>query len=448
MRELADEEAAGSSPRGRGKLSVDPELGDRVGLIPAWAGKTEVAKCHGLKIQAHPRVGGENETSPDAQHRAGGSSPRGRGKLARTKRRCGRERLIPAWAGKTREFTDSPGVWGAHPRVGGENRNYPNYRPRSLGSSPRGRGKRRRLNGCPANRGLIPAWAGKTFVNTYKLRREQAHPRVGGENPLVLILLFLPQGSSPRGRGKLIVVAMGIGLGGLIPAWAGKTRVRCPLVAGRAAHPRVGGENLEQSTGAIEAVGSSPRGRGKPAWGLRSLRAWRLIPAWAGKTTGTARAAVHRQAHPRVGGENSSLVATPTSAAGSSPRGRGKQNASPTGRVLKGLIPAWAGKTLVRRLGGHQAKAHPRVGGENAVEVDPAVVRVGSSPRGRGKPSWWAGELARRGLIPAWAGKTAHATDWSNQDQAHPRVGGENRVACGLLPALGGSSPRGRGKPA
>ena len=101
MRELADEEAAGSSPRGRGKLSVDPELGDRVGLIPAWAGKTEVAKCHGLKIQAHPRVGGENETSPDAQHRAGGSSPRGRGKLARTKRRCGRERLIPAWAGKT-----------------------------------------------------------------------------------------------------------------------------------------------------------------------------------------------------------------------------------------------------------------------------------------------------------------------------------------------------------
>ena len=382
-----DVAVSGSSPRGRGKPVSSPIPQASGGLIPAWAGKTETTQTTGPAAWAHPRVGGENVDDSTAALRIGGSSPRGRGKLL----------------GVGRGFLD-----------------------------------------C----GLIPAWAGKTFVNTYKLRREQAHPRVGGENPLVLILLFLPQGSSPRGRGKLIVVAMGIGLGGLIPAWAGKTRVRCPLVAGRAAHPRVGGENLEQSTGAIEAVGSSPRGRGKPAWGLRSLRAWRLIPAWAGKTTGTARAAVHRQAHPRVGGENSSLVATPTSAAGSSPRGRGKQNASPTGRVLKGLIPAWAGKTLVRRLGGHQAKAHPRVGGENAVEVDPAVVRVGSSPRGRGKPSWWAGELARRGLIPAWAGKTARATDWSNQDQAHPRVGGENRVACGLLPALGGSSPRGRGKPA
>ena len=32
----------------------------RIGLIPAWAGKTEVlARAHDMN-QAHPRVGGEN----------------------------------------------------------------------------------------------------------------------------------------------------------------------------------------------------------------------------------------------------------------------------------------------------------------------------------------------------------------------------------------------------
>ena len=294
----------GSSPRGRGKLSVDPELGDRVGLIPAWAGKTEVAKGHGLKIQAHPRVGGENETSPDAQHRAGGSSPRGRGKLARTKRRCGRERLIPAWAGKTREFTDSPGVWGAHPRVGGENRNYPNYRPRSLGSSPRGRGKRRRLNGCPANRGLIPAWAGKTVGRRARFPRLWAHPRVGGENLCEHLQITSGAGSSPRGRGKPARAHSSVPSAGLIPAWAGKTH-RCSDGdwTGRA-HPRVGGENRRGVFGLCGLGGSSPRGRGKLPERLAPPCIVRLIPAWAGKTPRWSPRPPARPAHPRVGGEN------------------------------------------------------------------------------------------------------------------------------------------------
>ena len=447
MRELADEEAAGSSPRGRGKLSVDPELGDRVGLIPAWAGKTEVAKCHGLKIQAHPRVGGENETSPDAQHRAGGSSPRGRGKLARTKRRCGRERLIPAWAGKTREFTDSPGVWGAHPRVGGENRNYPNYRPRSLGSSPRGRGKRRRLNGCPANRGLIPAWSGKTVGRRARFPRLWAHPRVGGENLCEHLQITSGAGSSPRGRGKPARAHSSVPSAGLIPAWAGKTH-RCSDGdwTGRA-HPRVGGENAGAVPTCGRSSGSSPRGRGKPGAVNWSYRSGRLIPAWAGKTGVGSSVSAGLAAHPRVGGENYRNGSRRRASSGSSPRGRGKllvgRHAHQRGR----LIPAWAGKTKRLPHGPRLEGAHPRVGGENTGPASGRASSKGSSPRGRGKRRGGGPCRRARGLIPAWAGKTLVVGGRACPPRAHPRVGGENSSCDRLVQPGSGSSPRGRGKP-
>ena len=51
-----------------------------------------------------------------------GSSPRGRGKLAAQMREGLAARLIPAWAGKTRDTGPAYGDRPAHSRVGGENR--------------------------------------------------------------------------------------------------------------------------------------------------------------------------------------------------------------------------------------------------------------------------------------------------------------------------------------
>ena len=53
----------------------------RIGLIPARAGKTEIARAEDVN--------------------ANGSSPRGRGKRRTGRRPCGQHRLIPARAGKT-----------------------------------------------------------------------------------------------------------------------------------------------------------------------------------------------------------------------------------------------------------------------------------------------------------------------------------------------------------
>ena len=74
--------------------------------------------------------------------------------------------------------------------------------------------------------GLIPAWAGKTKTSSLITCRFSAHPRVGGENHVVILILSNSQGSSPRGRGKRPFQEVRLEVRRLIPAWAGKTRAR------------------------------------------------------------------------------------------------------------------------------------------------------------------------------------------------------------------------------
>ena len=199
-------------------------------------------------MTAHPRVGGENSRSSRARISPGGSSPRGRGKRRRGHPAQPVHRLIPAWAGKTSRHACRSCPTSAHPRVGGENG----------------------IRACTPTRfrGLIPAWAGKTSGIIAAYMRSEAHPRVGGENV-------------PLGRG----IARGIRL---IPAWAGKRATPRQCLDASTAHPRVGGENEPGDRVGHCLAGSSPRGRGKlDRFGIVAGNR-RLIPAWAGKTVDEA----------------------------------------------------------------------------------------------------------------------------------------------------------------
>ena len=138
---LGADEDAGSSPRGRGKRQnrvTSPRLD---GLIPAWAGKTAWQSWTWTGSSAHPRVGGENSAACMASADAGGSSPRGRGKLPPSICPHHESGLIPAWAGKTSNFLLGLHQDPAHPRVGGENVRARERAIAIRGSSPRGRGK-------------------------------------------------------------------------------------------------------------------------------------------------------------------------------------------------------------------------------------------------------------------------------------------------------------------
>ena len=131
---------------------------------------------------------------------------------------------------------------------------------------------------------------------------------------------------------------------------------------------------------------------------------------------------------------------------GSSPRVRGKPRLRRNMAPRSGLIPACAGKTKTETAGGSPYTAHPRVCGENRV-LDPSeCAPVGSSPRVRGKRVLFVRCWPPAGLIPACAGKTIVSVIGVSFSGAHPRVCGENFMNPKTAYSQAGSSPRVRGK--
>ena len=172
----------------------------------------------------------------------------------------------------------------AHPRSRGENRSYQARRPSPGGSSPLTRGKRRGVHPHPGRCRLIPAHAGKTVRREPRRRHTEAHPRSRGENLQACVLSEDCHGSSPLTRGKHLA-GLPVGLfRRLIPAHAGKTYSVSSPSSATTAHPRSRGENGQITSTRRPSAGSSPLTRGKLRWSAGNRRSSRLIPAHAGKT--------------------------------------------------------------------------------------------------------------------------------------------------------------------
>ena len=489
--------------QGRGRVRPHP-----MGLIPARAGKTSGPAPLSSLLPAHPRACGENTGLSQAAARSPGSSPRVRGKPRWRPDLRAPPRLIPARAGKTSPGPRRCAVRGAHPRACGENSRAPIESFFNWGSSPRVRGKPRPGALLVVGAGLIPARAGKTSSSWPACYQASAHPRACGENALPWSCSEPPLGSSPRVRGKPCAGAGRVHLPRLIPARAGKTWSGVSQEMRRSAHPRACGENPADLGGEPGDGGSSPRVRGKQSACSRSearrrliparagktstqdvsTRPWRLIPARAGKTKPRSRIAWLNSAHPRACGENRRRAWESMDSWGSSPRVRGKLWSVRRAGGEPRLIPARAGKTMLRRKSPVYIAAHPRACGENPRARHLPGDCYGSSPRVRGKQQWvgrdegvavahpracgengWHRHRIRpnpgssprvRGkrprdphpqskgrLIPARAGKTLDVGHWSVSLSAHPRACGENVSTVEEAISVLGSSPRVRGKP-
>ena len=217
--------------------------------------------------------------------------------------------------------------------------------PESGGSSPLARGKLRLVHLRRTRRGLIPARAGKTGKRPSVSDLHWAHPRSRGENRGFIRGVGGEAGSSPLARGKPARVPASIRPARLIPARAGKTSAAASMTPEGSAHPRSRGENQGRSNTSPLGAGSSPRARGKPM--MVSLSGWEggLIPARAGKTSRGARAARTCRAHPRSRRENPWYGRTFETGTGSSPLARGKHEVRLARVRVDRLIPARAGKT-------------------------------------------------------------------------------------------------------
>ena len=182
-------------------------------------------------------------------------------------------------------------------------------------------------------------------------------------------LWSLPRGSPPRGRGRRSGGVLALAVPGLTPAWAGTTSSPRSTPTGFWAHPRVGGDDLVVISPSSTAKGSPPRGRGRPTTRHIAQPDSGLTPAWAGTTTDDAGHRPPPRAHPRVGGDDVTPRSRLSTAGGSPPRGRGTTHArtrpASAGRAHprvggddrgseppdppdRRLTPAWAGTTHAR----------------------------------------------------------------------------------------------------
>ena len=254
--------------------------------------------------------------------------------------------IIPAYAGSTPWTSFAPSPYADHPRIRGEHRRTSGWTPARLGSSPHTRGAPARgawVGVCRADhpriRGehfaialfaathqrIIPAYAGSTLAPSCGAVSKRDHPRIRGEHRGLWVEVPSTGGSSPHTRGAHGGGgAVGDGVR-IIPAYAGSTGPGVFDPPRGRDHPRIRGEHVIPSRNVNGVTGSSPHTRGahRPARSRGHHK--RIIPAYAGSTSGPDR--------------------TEPGKHGSSPHTRG----APPGVNLRGvsfrIIPAYAGST-------------------------------------------------------------------------------------------------------
>ena len=259
------------------------------------------------------------------------------------------------------------------------------------GSPPHGRGKEEVKALLHFNRGITPAWAGKSQSCAATMERWWDHPRMGGEKRGGMALRFPALGSPPHGRGK---VGLDGGLSeavGITPAQAGKSKLALCTPSCPTDHPRACGEKNKELEGVWLPMGSPPRGRGKDTRKCRKSWRWRITPAWAGKSISSSSGSDPCRDHPRMGGEKMNKRYEEGRKPGSPPRGRGKEVGPLFLTDVPWITPAWAGKSRNRKLCRRMRQDHPRMGGEKAPQGQRLNLILGSPPRGRGKGHLLAG---------------------------------------------------------
>ena len=277
-----------------------------------------------------------------------------------------RRGIIPAYAGNTRFHASLFTPSGDHPRVCGE---HPccalTMRPKS-GSSPRMRGTPTAATPPRRSSGIIPAYAGNTRQQPRRCRQNRDHPRVCGEHPNGKVVALTTSGSSPRMRGTLVVPLQHVPRAGIIPAYAGNTRLTVSLLTVSWDHPRVCGEHFLGICKTARIMGSSPRMRGTLGRAFRPVGVSGIIPAYAGNTQWDSGSFGELRDHPRVCGEHQVLSSRQFQQRGSSPRMRGTPALMLDADGLAGIIPAYAGNTTVFDRRHQRRRDHPRVCGEHA----------------------------------------------------------------------------------
>ena len=151
-----------------------------------------------------------------------------------------------------------------------------------------------------------------------------------------------------------------------------------------------------------------------------------IIPAYAGNTIVWGDGRLSTRDHPRVCGEHGKDSQAGREHRGSSPRMRGTLDGGSPIWLLAGIIPAYAGNTASARCASIARRDHPRVCGEHSTFSKLYATSSGSSPRMRGTPDYFDRIIKDNRIIPAYAGNTCVLGVLFFGVWDHPRVCGEH----------------------
>ena len=189
VKTLREAARAGSSPPTRG-APTHPWWPNQCGrIIPAYAGSTTAIVQDCPYPADHPRLRGEHLSKLVSMKAPSGSSPPTRGALTARAAQVARDRIIPAYAGSTGDSDVLVWADSDHPRLRGEHEEEMFLTREEAGSSPPTRGARIRDVPVHLLDRIIPAYAGSTREYFLHRNRSADHPRLRGEHLISVLVL-------------------------------------------------------------------------------------------------------------------------------------------------------------------------------------------------------------------------------------------------------------------
>ena len=192
----------GSPPRMRGKEEDHHQRPGGGRITPAHAGKSQFPGPSPALPRDHPRACGEKTFKTYELDVSRGSPPRMRGKASGQHGADFAAGITPAYAGKSWLPESQSQPSRDHPRVCGEKAQLPQWSLNRLGSPPRMRGKACCWPSLPRRDRITPAYAGKSLFRPRRRPAAWDHPRVCGEKKKSGGSITSKTGSPPRMRGK------------------------------------------------------------------------------------------------------------------------------------------------------------------------------------------------------------------------------------------------------
>ena len=152
-----------------------------VGITPAYAGKRHKHDCPTYPSWDHPRLCGEKQVLRFHRHSHAGSPPPMRGKDGNRNFRRTNDGITPAYAGKRYLCFGRGSAGWDHPRLCGEKCSRYSMDASYSGSPPPMRGKVKIPVVVGYKNRITPAYAGKSPEIATVMVQPQDHPRLCGE---------------------------------------------------------------------------------------------------------------------------------------------------------------------------------------------------------------------------------------------------------------------------